>query len=196
MFSIFNKKDKPEVTDMVFMSRLGKYKDLFAAFSELNTVLIVCYFKETGTELKKFMDGTGTSYREMPHAPFEPGKIHVIQAEHLLAYQADLSEATCIFMEHFPSYSREDQLLQHLYQTLKVRRVFFYVSVDEPLFRLFGGEKLVDLMKKLGLSEEEAVSHTMVTQSIERAQKKLEESLRGEIQADSAEAWIRLNTKS
>jgi preprotein translocase subunit SecA len=52
----------------------------------------------------------------------------------------------------------------------------FYVSLEDNLMRLFMPERIARVMDKLGLKEGEVIQHSMVTKSIERAQKKVEEN--------------------
>jgi len=52
----------------------------------------------------------------------------------------------------------------------------FYVSLEDNLMRLFMPERIARIMDRLGLKEGEVISHSMVTSSIERAQKKVEEN--------------------
>lgn len=52
----------------------------------------------------------------------------------------------------------------------------FFVSLEDELMRLFGSERIAGIMDKLGLKEGEVIQHPMITKSIERAQKKVEEN--------------------
>ncbi len=52
----------------------------------------------------------------------------------------------------------------------------FYVSLEDDLMRLFGSDRIVKYMDRLGLKEGEEIQHSMITKSIERAQKKVEEN--------------------
>ena len=52
----------------------------------------------------------------------------------------------------------------------------FYVSLEDNLMRLFGSERIAKLMDRMGLEEGEVIQHSMVSKSIERAQKKVEEN--------------------
>ncbi|MBU1719321.1 MAG: preprotein translocase subunit SecA, partial [Bacteroidetes bacterium] len=52
----------------------------------------------------------------------------------------------------------------------------FYVSLEDNLMRLFGSERIARLMDRLGIKEGEVIQHSMITKSIERAQKKVEEN--------------------
>ncbi len=52
----------------------------------------------------------------------------------------------------------------------------FYVSLEDELMRLFGSERIASIMDRFGYKEGEVIQHSMVTKSIERAQKKVEEN--------------------
>ena len=52
----------------------------------------------------------------------------------------------------------------------------FYSSLEDDLMRMFGSERIASLMDKMGYKEGEVIQHSMVTKSIERAQKKVEEN--------------------
>ena len=52
----------------------------------------------------------------------------------------------------------------------------FYVSLEDNLMRLFGSERISNIMDKLGFEEGEMIEHSMISKSIERAQKKVEEN--------------------
>jgi len=52
----------------------------------------------------------------------------------------------------------------------------FYVSLEDNLMRLFGTERITGLMDRIGFKEGEMIEHSMMSKSIERAQKKVEEN--------------------
>ncbi|MGB4413513.1 MAG: preprotein translocase subunit SecA [Paludibacter sp.] len=52
----------------------------------------------------------------------------------------------------------------------------FYVSLEDDLMRLFGSERISGIMDRLGFEEGEMIEHSMISKSIERAQKKVEEN--------------------
>ena len=52
----------------------------------------------------------------------------------------------------------------------------FFVSLEDDLMRMFGSERIARIMDTLGLKEGEVIQHSMITKSIERAQKKVEEN--------------------
>jgi preprotein translocase subunit SecA len=52
----------------------------------------------------------------------------------------------------------------------------FYVSLEDDLMRMFGSERIAGLMDRMGYKEGEVIQHSMISKSIERAQKKVEEN--------------------
>ena len=50
----------------------------------------------------------------------------------------------------------------------------FYLSLEDNLMRLFGSDRIAKVMDRMGIKEGEVITHSMVTKSIERAQKKVE----------------------
>ncbi len=52
----------------------------------------------------------------------------------------------------------------------------FFLSLEDDLMRLFGSERIAGIMQRMGLQEGEVIQHPMITKSVERAQKKVEEN--------------------
>ena len=52
----------------------------------------------------------------------------------------------------------------------------FFVSLEDELMRLFGSDRIAKMMDRIGLEDGEVIQHSMITKSIERAQKKVEEN--------------------
>tara|TARA_B100000965_G_scaffold403104_1_gene430492 strand:- start:3922 stop:7269 length:3348 start_codon:yes stop_codon:yes gene_type:complete len=52
----------------------------------------------------------------------------------------------------------------------------FFVSLEDNLMRLFGSDRMTKIMDRLGIDDDEVIQHSMITKSIERAQKKVEEN--------------------
>ena len=52
----------------------------------------------------------------------------------------------------------------------------FFVSLEDNLMRMFGSDRIAKLMDRMGLEEGEVIQHSMITKSIERAQRKVEEN--------------------
>ena len=52
----------------------------------------------------------------------------------------------------------------------------FYLSLEDDLMRLFGSDRISSVMERIGIKEGEVIQHPMITKSVERAQKKVEEN--------------------
>ena len=52
----------------------------------------------------------------------------------------------------------------------------FYISLEDDLMRLFGSERISRVMERLGMKEGESIQHPMISKSVERAQRKVEEN--------------------
>ncbi len=52
----------------------------------------------------------------------------------------------------------------------------FFLSLEDDLMRLFGSERIAGIMERLGLKEGEVIQHPLITRSVERAQRKVEEN--------------------
>ncbi|HLX12982.1 MAG TPA: preprotein translocase subunit SecA, partial [Bacteroidota bacterium] len=52
----------------------------------------------------------------------------------------------------------------------------FYLSLEDDLMRLFGSDRIAGIMERLGLKEGDMIEHSIITKSVERAQRKVEEN--------------------
>jgi preprotein translocase subunit SecA len=52
----------------------------------------------------------------------------------------------------------------------------FFVSLEDDLMRMFGSDRIAKIMDRMGIKDGEVIQHSMITKSIERAQKKVEEN--------------------
>jgi hypothetical protein len=103
--------------------------------------------------------------------------------------KTDIENRMLIFGEHYPLRKME----QHLFMQLNLSEAIVLSSMDEPFFENFGGIKIIEIMKRLEIKEEEEVSHPMVTKSIQRAQEKMMKSISTDRKATSQQEWFLLN---
>ncbi|RMD49025.1 MAG: preprotein translocase subunit SecA [Ignavibacteria bacterium] len=52
----------------------------------------------------------------------------------------------------------------------------FFISLEDDLMRLFGSDRVTNIMSRMGMEDGEAIEHSMITKSVERAQRKVEEN--------------------
>ncbi|MEM6561249.1 MAG: hypothetical protein AAF656_06595, partial [Planctomycetota bacterium] len=102
------------------------------------------------------MAGRGTDIKPSPEAR-EAGGLHVLGTERHTARRIDDQLRGRSGRQGDPGSSR------------------FYVSLQDELMKMFAGEWTVNILKRLGLGDGEAIESPMVTKGIQRAQKKVEE---------------------
>jgi len=105
--------------------------------------------------------------------------------------KTQIESAEVVFIEHYPMKNKEEQLLEQL----GLNEVIFLTALDEPLLKYFGGEKLTKMMESLGMKEDEAIEHKLITQSIANAQEKIESKVLIEQSTRSQAEWMERNLK-
>ncbi len=89
----------------------------------------------------------------------------------------DLSPTTrkkAMVLELHPLKTVSDKLIDQFSPDTEIQ---FWMGLDESILKMFGQERLVSMMSKMGMNEEEAIEHSMVGKSIERAQEKFESAI-------------------
>jgi preprotein translocase subunit SecA len=102
------------------------------------------------------MAGRGTDIKLGPGVK-ELGGLHVIGSERHDSRRIDLQLRGRCARQGDPGSSR------------------FYVSLEDNLMRLFGSDRIASIMERLGMEEGQDLSHPLLTSSIERAQKRVEQ---------------------
>jgi hypothetical protein len=172
MFNFFGSKDQGvKVNDKVWISseaKLNACKKMAAANPQ---AIFVCWFDETLMMLKS----------ELP-----PDSL-LLMARDLQS--ANIGDRMIIFAEHHPSTSVEQQV----FLALGLTAVPVLSALDEPFFENFGGTGTIEMMRKLGMDENEALGHGMISKAIRNAQKKLAEKMKSDLPASSQREWIQRN---
>ena len=71
-----------------------------------------------------------------------------------------------------------------------------YSAMDEPLFKHFGSDKMIPLIKLMGMKESESIEHSYVTESIVKGQKKIADKVMVEQSANSQDEWMERNLEA
>lgn len=173
-FNLFQKK-KPEPTfrDLVWVDTSAKWKGMISLLQQKQEVVVAAWFPETISLLKQQFELAGI-------------RADVLDARHVR--QGLVSGKTLILAKHYPLRSKETPLLE-----MDAAEVFVCSALDEPFFLHFGGERILELMKKMGVNSDEIIEHNMIRQSIKRAQDNLEEKVLLDNSAASAAAWFQKN---
>lgn len=181
IFNLFGKKDDGAdnhvFVDRAYASSAAKMKACVELAKEEPNSLFICWFPETANTFKDFFRRQGLDENL------------IVDTHHLHA--SKLIGKTPVFTEHYPLHSKEIDLIKNW----DAKKIVVYSALDEPLFRHFGSDKIIPMMKMLGMKEDEVIEHKLVTKSIMNGQEKLAEKVDLEQSANSQEEWMKKNIK-
>lgn len=173
LFSFFKKSPSTKVSDKVYISDTAKYKALLN-LAKQNSTVFVAWFDDSVKKLQAHFEQNGITATIVMYRQLNAGNVN---------------NKNIVFIEHYPLKGKEETL----FTTLNQKEIVVYVSLEEPLMKLFGSERIIELMKKMGLTEEEELNHSMITASIQKAQEKLAKKVTLEQSASSQQEWFRRN---
>lgn len=174
LFNLFGKKSSSSATDLVWIHRKAKDNGLLSILKEHPDTVLVAWFEETQDVYTSFLQENGIStpvylYRQI-HA-------------------AQVGEQDLVMLEHYPLAEKENEF----WSSFSAKKIRVLSALDEPLFKQFGGDKVVDMMKKLGMDENESISHALISSAIKNAQEKIAKKIGIEQPARSATEWLERN---
>ena len=177
MFKLLHDEtDKTKVIDKVALTQDAKWENCLNEWNQNKQTIFIAWFAETAEALKNY----STSHaREQPEI-YLAGEMQFIHIK---------NESVLFFIEHYPLFNKE----LALFQKLHLKEAVVYSSLDEPLFMYIGSGKISELMTSIGMKENEILQNNMISISIKRLQKKLEEKITVEQSARSQEQWMRAN---
>lgn len=170
MFGLFKKKEPGiKVIDTIWLSSQAKWEACFRAWQKQPDTVFMAWFESSRDKLEHFLDEKGANGVQVKLAGF-----------------AGTVSGPVIFIEHHPMRQEE----QDRFTAMGLQEVRVYSALDEPLFRLFGGDKLITVMEKMGGGEDEPIEHQLVTTSIQRAQEKIASKAMLTGNTRSQEDWL------
>jgi hypothetical protein len=181
LFNLFGKKDGPAddpvFVDRAYVSTTAKMNACAALAKKEPNHLFICWFRETAVRFKEFFRQQGLDeslIMEIPH-------LHI----------SKLHDRVPVFVEHYPLHIKEIELIKNWDK----ENILVFSALDEPLFKHFGSDKVIPLIKMLGMKEDEAIEHSMVSKSIIKGQEKIAEQVSLEQPASSQAEWMAKNIK-
>lgn len=173
MFGLFKKDDSVKVIDRVWLTGTAKWNACTAMLRANPDCMFVAWFEDTATHLKNLLGNEAPVFlaAEVNHQHIH-GRL-------------------VMMVEHYPLAQAE----QDFFKRLQLNEVPVLSALDEPLFMQFGGERIVELMMKLGVGEDEILGHDMISSSIKRVQQKISQKIVAELKASSQEEWFALNVR-
>ncbi len=182
-FGLFGKKENNSFhktfTNVIYASELAKQKGIIQFALANNNAIFIAWFTNTAVSYRKqFLANNINEDR-------------IVEAKSFCA--AKYSTATIIFLEHFPLRAKEQALVQNSMQ----EEFVFYNTLTEPIFQYFGGDRIIDLMSKIGYKDDETIQHKMIDKSLLRAQEKIAERVQFETKTSASQSeWMLVNVGS
>ena len=176
MFNLFKKKEPSvKVIDTVTITETAKLKALLSHWKRDRNITIIFWFEESLRQAEAFFSGQTTE------------RITLLTSREAVVQQN--SGKTIVFAEHYPLRSKEEDL----YRRMNLATVQVYSSMDEPFFQRFGADKIVKVMERLGMKEDEIIEHSLISKAILAAQNKIEEKIIVEQSGHSQKNWLEKN---
>ncbi len=176
LFNLFKKKEDPSpFTDKTFTSLEAKKRACLALAKQDESVIFIAWFTQTAN-----------SFRELFVANQLP-EDRIAEVKNL--HSAKINQHRPVFLEHFPLHAKEAELVKNW----DAKQIDVYNSLDEGLFKYFGGDRILALMKQMGVKEDEVIEHAMINKSIRTAQDKIAEKVSMEKTAQSQTEWMEKN---
>ncbi len=180
--NLFGKKEGTETNaifnDKVYINSTGKMNACLQLAKTQPGAIFIAWFRQTEETYKAFFTQNEIDEsRILFAATFDKTKLQ----NHLP-----------VFLEHYPLNENELELV-HNWQLTNIP---VFSAMDEPLFKHFGSDKMVPLIKLFGMKENEAIEHSYVTESIVKGQGKIANKVITEQTADSQAEWMIKNMEA
>lgn len=181
LFNLFGKKEENRsnhvFADRAYVSTTAKMNACAGLARKEPNHIFICWFGETASKFREFFRQQGLDENL------------VTETHHL--HSSKLVNKIPVFVEHYPLHSKELELIKNW----DAKNIVVYSALDEPLFKHFGSDKILPMMKMLGMKEDEVIEHKLVTKSIINGQEKIAEKVNVEQLASSQAEWMQKNIK-
>jgi hypothetical protein len=211
LFSLL-KSEKSTYTDKVWRTRpmalRGMITEALKAMTHNEISIVFTFFDKTQQGIVDFLKKSNAPYfqitseltgeaarQEKVVFLCDAGLVQSPSLLSLLTIWSTKTKVTFLFAGHYPLPTKEKPVVQKLALTFPKSEMIFCSSLDDPSFSVFGSDRMVDLLDKLGMKEDEAIEHALVTKAMENAREKVENTVRNEITANSEEDWFAKNLK-
>ena len=187
----------------------GICSEIAAAKDNGLTVLAIAHFESTFASLEAALRERPLDYSVYSAFDYStlcspgerdgPGRVWVALARDFSARGVPAREKpepvrlSIIVAEHHPMPARDDAVMEAAASLPCKSQIDFHTSLADPLLSRFGGEAVRSLFQRLGLDEETAISHPMVSAAIRKAQERIGKQVGQDIHARSADEWFRHN---
>jgi hypothetical protein len=164
-----------EIIETVWLNESAKWNNCLERLKQDPNTVIITWFEDTWHQLEKLINQAN-----LPSSTLFPSR--QVTHEHI-------QNAPVIFAEHYPLFQKE----RELYKKLHLPLIEVYSSLDEPLFKHFGSDRITEMTNRINCSENEPFHSRLVTAAIKKAQEKIACMVALEQGATSQAGWLMRN---
>ena len=194
MFGLFKKKEKPAFVcrDLVWISVAEKRDYLVRTARETGvSMIIVSFFPDDLDSLAASLESTSVAFsRGVASTGICLFLYEEIRNDRLLLTSEN---RTIYFFGHYPLPSVEDRCLMEISDRGFRGEAVFLIALEDPDMMKAGGERIIKLMKQLGMKEGESLEHSMISKAGRRFREKTEKKVIAERRCSSLAEWYRIN---
>lgn len=164
---LFGKKREKIIlpTSLVYASKQVKWNKIIHLLEHDSKASILYFDESEKTELERAMANVEIDGKKVSHAQFYnlnfPERIRFV-GQH----------SNIIFIDHSTSFVAEQKALKHLQDNCSITQFNFYISLEDRILKENLDENFVQLMRNIGVKEDEAIVHKSINQAITRIQQK------------------------
>jgi preprotein translocase subunit SecA len=212
---LFKKKHFRREDDRVWATTESKWNgivdEILSESANYLLVLAVAHFKKTAAEMRIRFQARNLQIKDFEEAfNFHSSELKkatnqalILMAERISEFggrmrqlaESEMKDQELLFIvaEHHPLHECDEALLSFMSNLPCRSRIRFHCALDEPLFKMFGAERVLEVVRRLGLDERQYISHSLISSAIEKAQKKIKDQSTGNQRVDSMDEWFQYN---
>ena len=181
------------VPDRIWMTTDAKFAGLARdaedrSHSESVAILLVAHFPDVLARLQE------VASKQVWDVPCQAVPASHLNADLAASLRLDKSAIIEILVgERHPLPSVDDRLAEFANELPCRCRFAHHVSLDDAVMQRFAGESVKNMLKQMGMKEDEAIESRMVSRRIRKAQQKIEGRTSGDLDAESAWEWLKKN---
>ena len=181
------------IPDVIWLNNTAKLKgirkDVVAQGSSGAVgLLLVAHFPDVLEQLFKIAAENGN------HIPIKVSLAKDLSTDLVSEWSVNESATVAVIVgERHPLPKHDDEVLQFAESLPHQVRLIRHVSLEDPLMKAFAGEWVENLLRRMGMKEDEAIESNMVSRRIKAAQQKIEKEAFGDSDANSAAEWLAAN---
>ena len=169
----FTENKGPKVIDVVFLNEQGCTNAIARWLLQNPKGVVAVWFQKDLNMLRQTLNNFAGD--------------RFVLSNRLSDYQSDIRPI--LFSGHYPLRTGEFDLCANV----GIKEMLVYTHLDASLFKAFGSDRIKELMEKMGMKEDEPLSHPMITSAIANAQEKIAKQCITDLQAWSEEDWMNTN---